>query len=73
MSDQLSTSSPCTGVCKLAPDTGYCLGCLRSGREIAEWGGASEPRRREILACLDTRRAAGFRIVKPKKVDAIRQ
>lgn len=28
--------SPCTGVCTLGED-GYCLGCHRSGAEIAHW------------------------------------
>jgi len=28
--------SPCTGVCRL--DTrGFCMGCLRTGDEIARW------------------------------------
>ncbi len=67
MSDQPSTPSPCTGVCKLAADTGFCLGCLRTGQEIGEWGGATDGRRLEILHRIEGRRNAGFRIVKPKK------
>ena len=55
----------------MAPETGFCLGCLRSGMEIAEWSGADESRRREILECVGTRHAAGFRIVKSKKVETI--
>lgn len=30
-------TSPCTGICKLDDATGWCLGCGRSGGEIAEW------------------------------------
>jgi len=31
-------TSPCTGICKLDDATGWCLGCGRSGDEIAGWG-----------------------------------
>lgn len=30
-------ASPCTGICKLHEGTGWCLGCGRSGDEIADW------------------------------------
>ncbi|WP_156953328.1 DUF1289 domain-containing protein, partial [Afifella pfennigii] len=30
--------SPCTGLCRIDPASGYCLGCARSGEEIAIWG-----------------------------------
>lgn len=29
--------SPCVGICKLDEATGYCLGCARTGDEIADW------------------------------------
>ncbi|MEM7256436.1 MAG: DUF1289 domain-containing protein [Pseudomonadota bacterium] len=29
--------SPCTGVCKLDDATGWCLGCGRTGAEVAGW------------------------------------
>jgi uncharacterized protein len=29
--------SPCTDVCKLDPQTGYCNGCLRTRDEIKAW------------------------------------
>lgn len=29
--------SPCTGVCRIAPETGWCLGCRRTLGEIADW------------------------------------
>jgi len=28
--------SPCIGICRLDP-RGYCIGCLRTGDEIARW------------------------------------
>lgn len=29
--------SPCTGVCRIEPATGWCLGCRRTLDEIADW------------------------------------
>ena len=29
--------SPCTGICRIEPDTGWCEGCKRTLREIADW------------------------------------
>lgn len=49
--------SPCTGVCTLDA-ANVCLGCGRHIDEIAAWGSASEPRRREIVAKAAARRAA---------------
>lgn len=51
------TESPCTGVCTLDA-ANVCLGCGRHIDEIAAWGSASEPRRREIVAHAAARRAA---------------
>jgi uncharacterized protein len=36
--------SPCTGVCRL-DQRGYCLGCLRTGEEIARWRNMDEQER----------------------------
>lgn len=53
MTDSLATiASPCSGVCQLDP-TGLCLGCRRTGLEIAHWRQMSDTERgrymREIL------------------------
>ena len=40
--------SPCVGICQLDPRS-ICFGCGRLIGEIAEWSGASEARRREIV------------------------
>ena len=40
--------SPCVGVCTLDQATGWCLGCGRSGDEVARWIAMSEAER---LAC----------------------
>lgn len=51
-------SSPCTGVCQMDKDTGYCKGCLRTIDEIIDWGVASESRKRDIWAAIERRRVA---------------
>lgn len=35
----MTTASPCIGICKLDDATGFCLGCARTGDEIADWSG----------------------------------
>ncbi len=41
--------SPCVEICRLDPKTGLCVGCLRTGDEIAAWGAADDDAKREIL------------------------
>lgn len=50
--------SPCIGVCKLDDMTGLCLGCARSGQEIAEWAGLDESARDAIWQKLPERVAS---------------
>ena len=40
--------SPCTGICRLGAD-GLCVGCLRSGEEIARWVSMSDGERRALM------------------------
>jgi len=54
--------SPCIGVCTLDNDTGRCVGCMRTTGEIAEWGGATNERRFEIVQLLKQRRMAAGRV-----------
>jgi predicted Fe-S protein YdhL (DUF1289 family) len=51
----VETPSPCSGVCRLNAQQ-FCVGCGRTGSEIAEWLAANEPRRAAI------RRAASARL-----------
>ena len=48
-------ASPCTGICRIEPATGWCLGCGRTLAEIAAWPAADEPGQRAILARLPLR------------------
>lgn len=40
--------SPCTGVCTLDHE-GYCLGCFRTGNEIAQWLQMSDDERLQLI------------------------
>lgn len=40
--------TPCIGICRL-DDRGYCLGCLRTGDEIARWRGMNDLERLRLM------------------------
>ncbi|TVQ36046.1 MAG: DUF1289 domain-containing protein [Wenzhouxiangella sp.] len=46
--------SPCIGTCTLGPE-GLCIGCFRSGEEIAGWLAFSPEQRRDIISALPER------------------
>lgn len=52
-----SARSPCTGVCQMTPDDGWCIGCLRTLDEIVDWSRKSEDERRAVLARVQQRGA----------------
>ncbi|SMO37992.1 DUF1289 domain-containing protein [Paracoccus laeviglucosivorans] len=49
--------SPCINICQIDPESGLCVGCLRSLDEIARWGGMSDKERQAIMDRLPERRA----------------
>ncbi len=61
MSDELwkrdEPQSPCKGLCILHAQEKICIGCLRSGDEIAAWSTMSPEARRALLAELPARKA----------------
>ncbi|HRO62588.1 MAG TPA: DUF1289 domain-containing protein [Thermomonas sp.] len=57
MSEPVAILSPCTGICTLGAD-GLCLGCLRSGDEIAAWLALDDAERRHIMDVVVPERAA---------------
>jgi uncharacterized protein len=66
-------STPCVKICVLDPLSGLCIGCGRTGEEIAAWPSLSETARVEIMAGLDarlraarSRKARGGRIVRER-------
>jgi uncharacterized protein len=48
-------SSPCINVCSLDAN-GFCVGCLRTGDEIARWMAMSAAEQWQLLAQLAERR-----------------
>ena len=46
--EQAPVKSPCVSVCALDAE-GMCSGCFRTGNEIRQWGGYSNPERLEVL------------------------
>ena len=47
--------SPCKKVCVIHPDSGLCVGCLRTREEIAAWPGMTPEERRSVMAELPGR------------------
>ncbi|MFD2237295.1 DUF1289 domain-containing protein [Aureimonas populi] len=54
----MTIESPCINLCRLDPATGQCVGCARTGAEIAAWREFSPQARRSIMARLPARLAA---------------
>ncbi|WP_165778838.1 DUF1289 domain-containing protein [Leptospira perolatii] len=48
--------SPCTKLCRLDPESGFCEGCYRTLQEIAMWTAFSEEERKRIRAELIVRK-----------------
>ena len=47
--------SPCVNVCDLDAVTGWCIGCARTGDEIAAWTSVGDVGRQAILDTLPER------------------
>ncbi|MEM8793061.1 MAG: DUF1289 domain-containing protein [Pseudomonadota bacterium] len=47
--------SPCVKICVLHPEARICIGCHRTGNEIARWGALTAEERSEIMAELPAR------------------
>lgn len=52
--DKEIVHSPCVGVCALDDDD-VCIGCLRSGQEITQWGYVDNAGKRAILKKVEQR------------------
>lgn len=48
--------SPCIGVCMMDKDSGLCLGCTRTIKEITDWSAASETTKFQVWTAIRTRR-----------------
>ncbi|MBI6629194.1 DUF1289 domain-containing protein [Pontibaca salina] len=47
--------SPCVQICVIHPEERICIGCYRTGDEIARWSGMTAEERRTIMAALPER------------------
>lgn len=47
--------SPCQNICVIHPATRLCLGCSRTGDEIARWSSMTAEERRRIMGELPER------------------
>ena len=50
--------SPCVKVCVLHPERGLCVGCFRTGAEIAAWSRMDPAERRAVIEALPGREAS---------------
>ena len=53
--ERAEPQSPCRKVCVMHPESGLCIGCLRTIQEIAAWGGMTPEARRAVMAVLPAR------------------
>ena len=51
--------SPCVSICRIDEATGWCIGCLRTIDEIANWGTMPEDEKQRVWSDLYRRRQAG--------------
>ncbi|WP_426017981.1 DUF1289 domain-containing protein [Brevundimonas sp. DWR2-3-1b1] len=50
-------ATPCVMVCAVDGESGLCLGCFRTLKEIAGWRALSDAEREAVMADLPTRRS----------------
>jgi len=54
-SDLAPLSSPCISVCTLDSTRTYCIGCLRTAKEIGAWRTMNEAEKRAVVAACEDR------------------
>ena len=65
--------SPCVGICRLDPDTGFCQGCRRTIAEISAWPRLDAPDRLALLERLAERERAECEGTERGRADPARQ
>ena len=48
LASRYAPPSPCISVCKIAPDSGLCYGCLRTLEEIGAWANSDDEDKRAV-------------------------
>ena len=61
-------ATPCIKLCIVDGESGLCLGCFRSLKEVAGWGRMSDEERVAIMAGLADRRSR----IRPEKLAMFR-
>lgn len=56
--------TPCVQVCAVDGESGLCLGCFRTLKEIATWGRLGDEERQALMAELPSRRPR----IRPEKL-----
>jgi len=51
-------ASPCVALCVIHRESGFCIGCHRTGDEIARWSAMPAAERQALLAALPAREGA---------------
>ena len=59
--------SPCISICELNEDTGFCDGCFRTRKEIAQWPSLDENEKLNLLDVLRNRQGIRRRINRRQK------
>jgi predicted Fe-S protein YdhL (DUF1289 family) len=52
---QTEVQSPCISVCRMSDNSGLCMGCFRTGDEIAGWSSAGDHGKRGIWKLIEQR------------------
>jgi len=57
-------ATPCIKVCLVDGESGLCLGCYRTLKEVASWASLTDAARSEVMADLPQRRSR----IRPEKL-----
>ena len=52
---QTDIQSPCISVCRMGDNSGLCMGCFRTGEEIAGWSSAGDDGKRGVWKLIEQR------------------
>ncbi len=66
-------STPCINVCVIDPTSALCIGCGRTGEEIADWTTMSESERIAVMSGLEERLTEGrSRVARDREIPSRR-
>jgi len=69
-----NVASPCVNICVIDPTSEFCIGCLRTRREIAGWMSMDNEDRKVVIQQAESRRSHMLsRAVRSKNVRSRRR